>query len=95
MRSLFTTADGERVEGTECDERIRAAKRGQKSFRSPRNSLVFKKVTVNISLSAVRVREVSRFEGNVEVVILILCSDAPSLLFAMQLFWEVKSGNLN
>ena len=64
MRSLFTTADGERVEGTECDERIRAAKRGQKSFRSPRNSLVFKKVTVNISLSAVRVREVSRFEGN-------------------------------
>ena len=37
------STDGERVEGTECDERIRAAKRGQKSFRSPRNSLVFKK----------------------------------------------------
>ena len=38
-------ADGEKVEGTECDERIRAYKSGeQKSFRSPRNTLIFKKV---------------------------------------------------
>ena len=36
--------DGERVEGTECDERIRAPPGGgRKSFRSPRNSLVFKR----------------------------------------------------
>ena len=39
------STDGERVEGTLCDERIRAPSRGggRKSFRSPRNSLVFKK----------------------------------------------------
>ena len=48
--SIF--ADGEKVEGTECDENLRADKRGeQKSFRSPRNTLIFKKVAVKWSRS--------------------------------------------
>ena len=67
--------DGERVEGTLCDERIRAPSRGggRKSFRSPRNSLVFKKnngddgaIECQYDMSATDQAEFSRLQLNVD-----------------------------